>query len=318
MTPITNGGTDGFNRTGSHHTISANSSPPSNTPATGSSNRRIGIPPSSDHDGGDRAYTVAEKPGELTASAADPWTPSCSCRLSAVRGWTGGANGMQEVSGRGRHPAGSYLAASSPRFAARRTVTPRESAVAKLQRGRQPPLTCGFPAGQKTDASVAHWSGLTGRSERMRSQVKSWQARQPKPAARGLAAGLPPLAAPARLPGSCHPRATRGLRRLPTDQRGGPDQVIQSRGDGGVPPGHHVLVAHGSLRRGVAHARHQLPVAGAGGGQPAAGYQPSPPAWPSHPGPPHPGSNARPDNPAPERPSARDPSVAEFFGPTRG
>lgn len=210
VTPITNGGTDGFNRTGSHHTISANSSPPSNTPATGSSNRRIGIPPSSDHDGGDRAYTVAEKPGELTASAADPWTPSCSCRLSAVRGWTGGANGMQEVSGRGRHPAGSYLAASSPRFAARRTVTPRESAVAKLQRGRQPPLTCGFPAGQKTDASVAHWSGLTGRSEKDEvpgqvlagppTQTSSSRPRGRATSSRG------PCASARFVPPACHPR----------------------------------------------------------------------------------------------------------------
>ena len=48
----------------------------------------------------------------------------------------------------------------------------------------------------------------------MRTQVQVLAGPPNKPAGPGLAAELPSLTAPARLPGSCHPRATGGLRRL--------------------------------------------------------------------------------------------------------
>ena len=67
------------------------------------------------------------------------------------------------------------------------------------------------------------------------------------------------------LPGSCHPRATPSGGRVLRARGGGLNQLVQSGGDGGVPPGHDVLVAQGSGQGGVAHPDHQLPGAGTGG-----------------------------------------------------
>jgi hypothetical protein len=62
------------------------------------------------------------------------------------------------------------------------------------------------------------------------------------------------------LPGSCHPRATPSGDRVLRASGGGLDQLVQSGGDGGVPPGHDMLITQGGGRGGI---HHQLPGAGA-------------------------------------------------------
>jgi hypothetical protein len=61
-------------------------------------------------------------------------------------------------------------------------------------------------------------------------------------------AHLAPLLGATRLPDSCHPRATRCWRWALREGRCGLDQLVQGGGEGGVPAGHHVLVAQGGGR----------------------------------------------------------------------
>jgi hypothetical protein len=65
----------------------------------------------------------------------------------------------------------------------------------------------------------------------------------------------------------------------------------------GLQVGEAVVISRG-------RAAHMLVLPAPGRGQPAAGTELPPPAWPSHPGPPHTPSSARPNNTAPERPPA--------------
>jgi hypothetical protein len=132
--------------------------------------------------------------------------------------------------------------------------------------GRQPgsPHPCGIHR-SAPPARMRRSTALDRRSLiRMRSQVQVLAGPPTNPAGHGHPSGSSALALPAVLPGSCHPRATTTGNRVLRTRRCCLDQLVQSSGDGGVPPGQDVLVAQGGGRGGVSHPHHQLAGAGAG------------------------------------------------------
>jgi hypothetical protein len=138
-------------------------------------------------------------------------------------------------------------------FARRDTDRQRQRAVAQLQ-------ALGYRV-----ALEPHAAYHPGDSRfRMRSQVQVLAGPPTNPAGHGHPSGSSALALPAVLPGSCHPRATPTGNRVLQARGGGLDQLVQSGCDGGVPPGHDVLVAQGGGRGGVPHPHHQLAGAGTG------------------------------------------------------
>src|SRR4029453_13409179 len=83
---------------------------------------------------------------------------------------------------------------------------------------------------------------------RMRSQVQVLAGPPTIPPAHGHLGPYSPLALPASLTGSCHPRATASGGRVLRTARGGLDQLIQGGRNGGVPAGHDVLIPQRSGR----------------------------------------------------------------------